>query len=362
MRDVVCTLLLLSGCGVLQGCAVEPHQLAPAVRVPSGTIVAARAPAPAVVPRAAAPARPAAGAAAPRPQQPAAAPAPAVRAAAAPAPASHATAAAQVAAAKPAPRAPAWQALPGATYAGAAPLTVAVAAPRPLPAPPASPVLEPVVLRQPLAPRPSTSLLDSSPSAFGDVEAAAVRFAGGRCSDNIYRLAWSAAELFHVQPAFVAAVIEAESGCRSDAVSVAGARGLMQLVPEGGAREGYRFMHGADHRPTLAELRDPATNIQLGVAYLGVLQDHFYFVQSAAARLMLMTAAYNCGPDFIDQRLPESAGSWNAEQAAEWIRRRTPLETRSFVVAVTEKAALYANAAAAARNSGLAGGKKNLSP
>jgi soluble lytic murein transglycosylase-like protein len=240
---------------------------------------------------------------------------------------------------------------------------VALAPPRPglLPAPlPDAPVLLPVALRQPLAPTASDSLLGSSP--FGDSEAAAVRYAGGRCTDTIYRLAWSAAELFHVQPAFVAAVIEAESGCRSDAVSVAGAHGLMQLMPESGAREGYRFMHGADHRPTLAELRDPATNIQLGVAYLGALQDHFYFMRSPAARLVLVIAAYNCGPDFIDQRLPGNAAAWNADQASDWVQRRTPAETRAFVVAVTEKAALYADAAASARSSGQPGGKKNLSP
>ena len=197
--------------------------------------------------------------------------------------------------------------------------------------------------------------------AFGDVEAEAVRYAGGPCSADVYRIAWAAADLFRVPPEFVAALIEIESGCRSDAVSVAGARGLMQLVPASGAREGYRFMHGTDRKPTLAELRDPATNIQLGVAYLGALQDHFSYIDAPMTRLIFVIAAYNCGPDFIDQRLPPEAHAWETERAARWVRHSAPMETRAFVDAVMEKAALYSSAAMSARTRTVAGGR-SLSP
>ena len=197
--------------------------------------------------------------------------------------------------------------------------------------------------------------------AFGDVEAEAVRYAGGPCSADVYRIAWAAADLFRVPPEFVAALIEIESGCRSDAVSVAGARGLMQLVPASGAREGYRFMHGTDRKPTLAELRDPATNIQLGVAYLGALQDHFSYIDAPMTRLIFVIAAYNCGPDFIDQRLPPEAHAWGSEQAARWVRHSTPMETRAFVDAVMEKAALYSSAAMSARTRTVAS-SRSLSP
>jgi soluble lytic murein transglycosylase-like protein len=341
VRDVRYALLLVC-IGLLPGCAVQPHQiLPPANPVTGGTVVDAPKPAP----RLAAAPRPPAQLKAAAVTKPVAAPA-------------VAPAVAPVAER----RGDAWPSLPGAVYAvstamPAQPVPVAAVAPRPAPA------LQPVALREPAPVLVGPEVLPPlSPAMFGDAEARAVRYAGGRCTDNIYRMAWAASDLFHVQPAFVAALIEAESGCNSEAVSVAGARGLMQLLPEAGAREGYRYMHGADHKPTLRELRDPATNIQLGVAYLGALQDHFYFVQSPAARLVLMIAAYNCGPDFIDQRLPENAAAWSAGEAARWVARRTPAETRAFVVAVSEKAALYSSAAAAARNSGLAGGKKNLSP
>ena len=340
VRDVRCALLLWGCLGVLPGCAVQaPHQLqiAPAAsHVPGGTVKAAAASRPhALAAHKTAPAAPAAK-----------------------------SAAATVAAApRPAHPGDAWQALPGAIYAVSTAMP-----PQPEPGPmvtiaarPLSdaPVLQPVALHEP-APILAEAEPLLSPGAFGDAEAQAVRYAGGRCTDHIYRLAWAASDTLHVQPAFVAALIEAESGCDSEAVSVAGARGLMQLLPEAGAREGYRYLHGADHKPTFKELRDPATNIQLGVAYLSVLQEHFYFVVSPAARLVLMIAAYNCGPDFIDQRLPPAAAGWSAKEAARWVARRTPAETRAFVVAVTGKAALFGSAVEALRAGGM--GKKNLSP
>lgn len=266
-----------------------------------------------------------------------------------------------------------WQSMPGAIYANQqkAPVVVVAAVPA-LAAPKAALSLNAVAPApavavatvQTVSLKPQQLDQDNHVGAsypFGDVEAEAVRYAGGRCSTDIYRLAWAAADLFRVQPEFVAALIEIESGCRSDAVSVAGARGLMQLVPTSGAREGYRFMHGTDRKPTLAELRDPATNIQLGVAYLGALQDHFSYVDAPMTRLLLVIAAYNCGPDFIDQRLPAEAQGWGAEQAAHWVRHSTPLETRAFVDAVMEKAALYSNAALSARTRTVAS-SRSLSP
>ncbi len=267
----------------------------------------------------------------------------------------------------------AWQSMPGAIYADrqaavvvAAARAPASAAPRTAPslnAPAPGPVVV-VATAQAASPKPQQLDQDNHVGAsypFGDVEAEAVRYAGGRCSADIYRIAWAAADLFRVQPEFVAALIEIESGCRSDAVSVAGARGLMQLVPASGAREGYRFMHGTDRKPTPAELRDPATNIQLGVAYLGALQDHFSHIDAPMTRLLLVIAAYNCGPDFIDQRLPADAQGWDTERAARWVRRSTPLETRAFVDAVMEKAALYSSAALSARIRTVAS-SRSLSP
>jgi soluble lytic murein transglycosylase-like protein len=213
----------------------------------------------------------------------------------------------------------------------------------------------------PISP-PINAAFGLSLRGFGEAEAAAVRYAGGPCSQDIYRLAWNAADLFDLQPVTIAALIEVESGCRNDAVSDVGARGLMQLMPATGARAAYRYLHGTDHEPSLAELHDPATNIQLGAAYVGLLQDHYKFIDSPRTRQILVVAAYNCGPDFIDQRLPQQAHAWSESQALQWVHGNTPEETRGFVDSVLQKAAVYGNAASIARAAATFTSGKDLSP
>ena len=72
-------------------------------------------------------------------------------------------------------------------------------------------------------------------------------------------------------------VIAVESGGRSDAVSPAGARGLMQLMPATAARFG------------VSDPFDPAQNIRGGAAYLDVLLREF------GEDELLALAAYNAG-------------------------------------------------------------------
>lgn len=116
------------------------------------------------------------------------------------------------------------------------------------------------------------------------------------------------------------------------------------MMPAFGARDGYRFVYGVDHQPSANELGDPAVNIRLGVAYLGILRDHYGYVDSPCSRLLLAVAAYNCGPGLLDRRLPADSGRWKAEEAALWIAGNVPDETRTFVVAVLERASHYQSA------------------
>lgn len=66
-----------------------------------------------------------------------------------------------------------------------------------------------------------------------------------------------------ISPALVVALISVESSGRVDAVSHAGASGLMQLMPDTAARFG------------VTDIVAPADNIKGGVAYLSWLMDHF---------------------------------------------------------------------------------------
>ena len=91
----------------------------------------------------------------------------------------------------------------------------------------------------------------------------------------------TAARQYGVDKALVHAVISAESGYNPQAVSRAGARGLMQLMPETARRYGVR------------DAFDPAQNIHGGVRLLKDLLELF------EGNLELVIAAYNSGVNAV---------------------------------------------------------------
>jgi hypothetical protein len=86
-----------------------------------------------------------------------------------------------------------------------------------------------------------------------------------------------AATLYQIPEQLVRAVIKVESDYDPRAISYAGARGLMQLMPETAERLGVRDIH------------DPRENIFGGVRYLRILANLFN------GDLSLTVAAYNAG-------------------------------------------------------------------
>ncbi|SHE30622.1 lytic transglycosylase domain-containing protein [Devosia limi] len=87
--------------------------------------------------------------------------------------------------------------------------------------------------------------------------------------------------------AAVFAVTRQESMFQADAISSAGARGLMQLMP--GTAEETARKAGVDYSPNRLT-SDPAYNALLGSTYLGAQLDRF------GGSLLLAAAAYNAGP------------------------------------------------------------------
>jgi soluble lytic murein transglycosylase-like protein len=85
-----------------------------------------------------------------------------------------------------------------------------------------------------------------------------------------------------VSPALVLAVMGIESGGNPDAVSSAGAVGLMQLIPETAARFG------------VSERTDPVQNIKGGISYLDFL------IQRFGGDPVLVLAAYNAGEGAVE--------------------------------------------------------------
>lgn len=85
-----------------------------------------------------------------------------------------------------------------------------------------------------------------------------------------------------VSPALALAVIAVESAGRADAVSSAGATGLMQLIPATAERFG------------VTDATDPVQNIRGGVAYLDWLMKRF------DRDPLMVLAAYNAGEGAVD--------------------------------------------------------------
>lgn len=93
----------------------------------------------------------------------------------------------------------------------------------------------------------------------------------------------AAAQRHRLDPALLDAVIGRESGFRPDAVSSAGAVGLMQLMPDTARELG------------VTDPFDPAQNVEGGAKYLRSLLDRY------GGRLDLALAAYNAGPGAVDR-------------------------------------------------------------
>ena len=102
----------------------------------------------------------------------------------------------------------------------------------------------------------------------------------GQHDDAIRAAVESVRGVYAVPPALVRAVITVESGWNARAVSRAGARGLMQLMPATAARTGV-----AAH-----QLFDPCRNILAGTRLLAVLLRHY------EGDLVSTLVAYNAGP------------------------------------------------------------------
>lgn len=120
-----------------------------------------------------------------------------------------------------------------------------------------------------------------------------------------------------LDPSLVAAVIWQESTFDAGAVSTAGARGLMQVMPSTG-----RLLAGRGARRP--NLHDPATSLSLGTLYLKQLLDRF------DGKVERALAAYNAGPNRVV--------NWTAGRpdvpAEEFVESIPFTETRNYVMAI----------------------------
>lgn len=101
---------------------------------------------------------------------------------------------------------------------------------------------------------------------------------------------------FGVSKSLVFAIMQTESSFNPYAVSSAPAYGLMQLVPTTGGRDAYTMVKGYAHTPSKEYLFIPANNIELGSAYIQMLDRRYLGgVTNPLTREYCVIAAYNGG-------------------------------------------------------------------
>ncbi len=115
-----------------------------------------------------------------------------------------------------------------------------------------------------------------------------------------------ASQRFGIPERWIRAVLRAESAGDVRAVSMAGAMGLMQVMPDTWAGLRVRYRLGRDPY-------QPRDNIMAGTAYMRELWDRY-------GNVVAMLAAYNAGPARYDEH--RSTG------------RPLPAETRAYVAAL----------------------------
>lgn len=104
---------------------------------------------------------------------------------------------------------------------------------------------------------------------------------------------------YRFEPGLILSIIRVESGFRPDAISPAGAIGLMQIMPDTGEWLADRM--GIEYNDEDI-LFDPAVNLRMGVHYLSYLRAMFN------GDMKKVLVAYNRGPARVDEEMSQGTG------------------------------------------------------
>jgi len=135
------------------------------------------------------------------------------------------------------------------------------------------------------------------------------------------------------EPAFILGLVRQESAFAVDAVSQAGAKGMMQLLPETARAMARTLSLHYDERRLES---DASYNITLGRAYLDQLIDRF------GGSYMLALAAYNAGPSRAREWMTLYGDPrQRSVDIIDWIERIPFDETRNYIQRVMENLQVY---------------------
>jgi membrane-bound lytic murein transglycosylase C len=162
------------------------------------------------------------------------------------------------------------------------------------------------------------------------------------------------AKKWNVEPSLILAIMYTESHFNPLAQSHVPAYGLMQVVPTSAGRDVTRFYMGGEKVLKAGELFDPEFNINVGTAYLNILQAKYLKkVKNPQARVYLAIAAYNGGIGAVAKHfsgkasliaLANSVNKLSPEQVYHSLETRFPAkETRDYLTHVTGRQQYYRN-------------------
>ncbi|MET0529274.1 MAG: lytic transglycosylase domain-containing protein [Microvirga sp.] len=136
-----------------------------------------------------------------------------------------------------------------------------------------------------------------------------------------------------VEPAMVYAIARQDSAFKPKAVSSAGARGLMQLMPATAKRTAQRFNVGFDLNRLV---EDPSYNAKIGSAHLGELMEDW------KGSYILAFASYNAGGGNVNKWVKAYGDPRKADvDMIDWVERIPFYETRNYVQRVMENLHVY---------------------
>jgi membrane-bound lytic murein transglycosylase C len=164
-----------------------------------------------------------------------------------------------------------------------------------------------------------------------------------------------AASRWHVPAPLIMAIMHTESAFNPMARSHIPAFGLMQIVPKSAGRDASKLVFGRERLLTGADLYNPTTNIQMGAAYLHILDTRYLKgIKDPASRQLCVIAAYNTGAGNVARAF---TGTRSVTKALPLINRLTSkqvyahlrsnltyAEAKNYVKKVTQVLPLYSYA------------------
>jgi len=136
------------------------------------------------------------------------------------------------------------------------------------------------------------------------------------------------------------AVIQTESYFNPLAKSHIPAYGLMQLVPKYGGRDAYKYVFKKDQAPEPRFLYVPENNLLLGIAYLRLLRDnYFYGIKDPKKQEYLIVASYNGGMGRVIKRVMKkyNVPEMTPDEVYAALRKEMPDETKDYLAKVSSR-------------------------